>query len=289
MNYLLHIIVFIEIYIIAGISLNLISGYTGLISIAHAAFYGVGAYISALLALHFHTPFLLNLALAITGAVVIAFVVSLPSLRLSDDYFIIATFAFQIIIYSVMNNWVSFTGGPLGLLGISQPVIFGWRVNGHLSFLVLCGIFALLVFLFSRRIANSPYGRVLRAIREDEILAEALGKNSTRFKISIFLLGSGFVAIAGSLYAVYITFIDPSSFTVVESIFMLSIVIVGGIGNLWGSVVGAVMLVSIPEILRFLGMPNSIAANIRQILYGVLLVLFMMFRSRGMIGERRGE
>lgn len=288
MNYLLHIIIFIEIYIIAGVSLNLISGYTGLVSIAHAAFYGVGAYITALLALHFQTPFLLNIALAIVGAVVIALVVSIPSLRLSDDYFIIATFAFQIIIYSVMNNWVSFTGGPLGLPGIPQPVIFGWTVDGHISFLILCGLLALLVYLFSRRIAVSPYGRALKAVREDEVLARALGKNTTRFKVSIFLVGSGLVAIAGSLYAVYITFIDPTSFTVEESIFMLSIVIVGGMGNLRGSVVGALLLVSIPEILRFLGMPNSIAANMRQILYGVLLVLFMMFRPRGIIVERRG-
>jgi branched-chain amino acid transport system permease protein len=287
MNYLLHIVIFIEIYIIAAVSLNLISGYTGLISVAHAAFYGIGAYIVALLALHFHTPFMLNLVLAIIGAVALATAVALPSLRLTEDYFIIATFAFQVIIYSVMNNWVSFTAGPLGLPGIPQPVIFGWVVDNHISFLILGGILAILAYLFSWRIANSPYGRVLKGVREDEILAEALGKNTMRFKVTIFLVGSGLVAIAGSLYAVYITFIDPSSFTIDESIFMLSIVIVGGMGNLWGSILGAVLLVSIPEILRFLGMPNSIAANMRQIFYGLLLVLFMMFRPRGMIGEKR--
>lgn len=132
---------------------------------------------------------------------------------------------------------------------------------------------------------NAPFGNVLRAIREDEIFAQSLGKNVSYYKVLVFAIGAGLVSIGGALYAYYITFIDPTSFTVTESIFMLSIVIVGGAGRLSGSVIGAVLLVSIPELLRFIGMPSSIAANMRQILYGGLLVIFMMFRPKGIFGE----
>jgi branched-chain amino acid transport system permease protein len=285
MNYLLHILILICIYIILSISLNLISGYAGLISVAHAAFYGIGAYVVALLALNLGNYFLLNILFAIILAGILGAIIAIPSLRIHDDYFVIATFGFQIIIFGIMNNWVSLTKGPLGIPGIPQPVLFGITVSSHLQFLIFTGIFAVLTFLFTRRLVNSPFGRVLKAIREDEIFALALGKNVTKYKILVFVIGASIAAVAGCLYAWYITFIDPTSFTVQESIFILSIVIIGGTGNLWGSVLGAVILLTIPEILRFLGMPNAIAANIRQILYGSLLVVFMLYRPQGLLGE----
>lgn len=286
MEYLLHILILIGIYIILAISLNLISGYTGLISIAHAAFYGVGAYVAALLALNFGSNFFINLILAMILAGILGGVVAIPSLRIHDDYFAIATFAFQIIVYSVMNNWVSLTKGPLGLPGIPQPLIFGIKVSSHQNFLILvASFFAFLTYLFARRLVNSPFGRVLRGIREDEIFVQSLGKNVIKYKILIFVIGASLAAVAGSLYAYYITFIDPTSFTIMESIFILSIVIIGGAGNLWGSIIGAVVLVTMPEFLRFIGMPNAIAANLRQIMYGGLLVIFMMYRPQGLLGE----
>jgi branched-chain amino acid transport system permease protein len=284
-EYLLHILILIGIYVIAGVSLNLVCGYTGLLSIAHAAFYGVGAYAAALLGLRFHTPFAVSLAAGIVSAMILGVIVGAPSLRLHEDYFVIATFGFQVITYSVMNNWVSFTGGPLGLPGIPQPVVFGMRISSHWGFLALTWALAALVFVFARTLVRSPFGRVLRAVREDEVLAQSLGKDVARQKMTIFVVGAGLAAIAGCIYAWYITFIDPTSFTVQESIFMLAIVILGGPGNLWGSVLGAVFLVSVPEMLRFVGMPSSIAANMRQILYGLALVLLMMFRPQGLIGE----
>jgi branched-chain amino acid transport system permease protein len=284
-DYLLHILILICIYCIVGISLNLIAGYTGLISIAHAAFYGIGAYTAALLSLRFGTSFLLTIPAAIIVAAAIGFLIGFPSLRIRDDFFVIATFGFQVIVFSVMNNWMDLTQGPLGLPGIPQPELLGYKFSSHVDFLVLSLFFAVVVYLISRRLVNAPFGNVLRAIREDELFAQSLGKNVNLYKVLIFSVGAGLVAIGGALYAYYITFIDPTSFTVPESIFMLSIVIVGGAGRLSGSVIGAILLVSIPELLRFIGMPSSIAANMRQILYGGLLVVFMMFRPKGIWGE----
>ncbi|RJP65220.1 MAG: branched-chain amino acid ABC transporter permease [Ignavibacteriales bacterium] len=285
MEYLLHILILIGIYTILSLSLNLLVGYTGILSIAHAAFYGIGAYIAALLALKLQTPFLLNIILAVAGTSIFGLLVGFPSLRLRDDYFVIATFAFQIITFSILNNLVDFTGGPLGLPGIPQPVIFGYEINSHQEFLALTLLFVLLTFFICKKITDAPFGRVLKAIREDEVFTKAAGKNVSAFKLLVFMIGAGLAAIAGVIYATYITYIDPTSFTIMESIFIISIVIIGGAGSLWGPVVGSVVLVALPELLRFIGLPNSIAANVRQILYGSLLVIFMMWRPKGFVGK----
>jgi branched-chain amino acid transport system permease protein len=285
MDYLLHIIILINIYVIAGITLNLLAGYTGLLSISHAAFYGIGAYTAALLSLNYHINFLPAIAAAIIVSALIGFVIGFPSLRIKDDFFVIATFGFQVILFSIMNNWMELTNGPLGLPGIPQPSFWGFEINSHLSFLILTLVFAVIIYLLCRKIINSPFGNVLKAIREDEIFAQSLGKNVSSYKIIMFSVSAGLVSIAGALYAYYITYIDPTSFTVTESIFMLSIVIVGGSGRLPGSIIGAVILVSLPELLRLIDIPNSIAANMRQILYGGLLTLFMIFRPKGIYGE----
>jgi len=285
MEYLLHILILIGIYIILSISLNLIAGYTGLLSIGHAAFFGVGAYVAALMALNLHSPFLINTVCAVILSGLLGALVGIPSLRIRDDYFVIATFAFQVITFSVLNNWVSFTGGPMGLPGIPQPTIFGLQISSQVGFLILVGLFCALALWVTHRIVRSPFGRVLKAIREDEVFAQAAGKNVAGYKVLVFVVGAGMAAVAGVMYAHYISFIDPTSFTVMESIFIISIVIIGGAGSMWGPVVGAVVLVLLPELLRFIGLPSSTAANIRQILYGGLLVAFMMWRPRGFLGK----
>lgn len=285
MEYLLHILILIGIYVILSISLNLLVGYAGLLSIAQAAFYGVGAYIAALMALKLHSPFLINIICAVFLSGILGALVGSPSLRIRDDYFLIATFAFQVITFSILNNWVSFTGGPMGLPGIPTPVILGWQVNSNIDFLILISLLCFIIISFSLRLGHSPFGRVLKSIREDEIFTQALGKNITFCKVAIFIIGAGMAAVAGVIYAYYISFIDPTSFTVMESIFIISIVIIGGAGNIWGSVLGAVLLVILPEALRFLGMPSAIAANMRQIIYGALLVLCMLYRPQGFLGE----
>ena len=173
----------------------------------------------------------------------------------------------------------------MGLSGIPHPEILGFKFTSHAAFLLLITFFCIVAFFISHRIATSPAGRVLKAIREDEIFALACGKNVAGYKVAVLVVGAGMAATAGTFYATYITFIDPSSFTVMESIFILSIVIIGGAGSLWGPVIGAIVLVSLPELLRFVGLPGAMAANIRQMLYGSLLVIFMFWRPQGFIGE----
>lgn len=285
MEYILHILILINIYIIVGMSLNLVSGYTGLISLSHAGFYGIGAYTAALLALKYGIDFFIAIPIAIVVAMIIGAAIGYPGLRIRDDYFVIATFGFQVILFQIMNNWMELTNGPLGLPGIPQPTLFGYTFSSHIDFLILTTIFAVLVYFILKRLTKSPFGNILRSIREDDLFAQSLGKNVSRYKVMSFSIAAGLAAIAGALYAHYITFIDPTSFTILESVFMLSIVIVGGAGRLGGSIIGAILLVSIPELLRFIGMPSSIAANMRQILYGGLLVIFMMFRPKGIYGE----
>jgi branched-chain amino acid transport system permease protein len=287
MDYLLHILILIGIYLIAAASLNFVAGYTGLLSVAHAAFYGVGAYLVALMALKLGAPFWLSLPCALAIAAMLAAVVAIPALRVHDDYFVIATFCLQVIATSVMNNWIDVTGGPLGLPGIPHPTLFGVSLGAHWQMVLLVWAIAGLSFWLLHRLVSAPFGRVLRAIREDEVFTRSLGKNVVKYKVLAFVIGAAFAAASGSLYAVYMTYIDPTSFTVHESIFMLAIVIVGGAGSLWGSVVGAAVLVALPELLRFVGMPSAIAANVRQILYGGLLVGMMLWRPQGLLGKYR--
>lgn len=285
MDYILHIMILIGIYAILSISLNLMLGYTGILSIAHASFYSVGAYVAAIFSLNLDVPFLLILAIAILCSSILGVLVGMPSIRIQDDYFAIATFAFQIIMFSFLNNLVSITGGPLGLFGIPQPVIFGIKISTNWQFLFLVGIFCIFTFWLSTRLVNSPIGRILKAIREDEVFAQSLGKKINTYKVLIVMIGASLASIAGVLYASYISFIDPTSFSVIESIFIISIVIIGGAGNMWGSIVGACVLIAMPELLRFIGLPNSIAPNIKQIIYGLLLVAFMLWRPQGLLGQ----
>jgi branched-chain amino acid transport system permease protein len=285
MEYLLHVLVLVCIYAILAVSLDIIVGQMGLLSIAQAAFYAVGAYTSALLAIRLGIPFVASFLVAMAVAAVISLVVSLPSLRLQDDYFALATFAFQMILLNILTNWIELTRGPLGIAGIPHPIILGWHVKSHTSFTLLAVGLASLTYIGVHCITNSPYGRVLHAIREDEVLVKSIGKNALYFKVTAFAVSAGLAGMAGSLYAHYITYIDPTNFTIMESILILSMVIIGGAGSFWGPVGGALVLVTLPEILRFVGMPSSVAANVRQILYGGLLVAFMMLRPQGLMGK----
>ena len=287
MEYILHIFVICGIYSILTLSLNLVVGYTGLPSLGHAAFYCIGAYISALLALNLGMSPWIGLAAGACGAAVFGLVIGMPSLRLKGDYLALATFGAGLIVYSVVKNWVELTRGPMGLPGIPGFSVLGFPLNSIWSYLLLVTGFTLVTVFVLNRLASGAYGRVLRSIREDEIASETLGKDTAKYKLQVFVVGAFFAGIAGSLYAHYITFIDPSSFTVMESITILLMVIFGGMGSIRGSLVGAVLLVMFPEMLRFLGMPSSIAAPMRQMIYGLLLVAFMIKRPQGLLGKYR--
>jgi branched-chain amino acid transport system permease protein len=291
MDYFLHILILVGIFTVLAVSLDLLAGHGGFLSIAQAAFYGLGAYTSALVVssqwsvVSGQWGFIIGVLAGMAVAAAVSFIVSLPSLRLHDDYFVIATFGFQMILFSIFNNWMDLTRGPLGIPGIPQPVIFGWEVKSHSSFVILSFVMAAFAYFVVYLLTSSPFGRVLHAIREDEVFAQSLGKNTLRFKVTAFAVSAALAAMAGSLYAHYITYIDPTSFTVMESILVISMVIIGGAGSLWGPLVGAVVLVTLPEALRFVGLPSSVAANLRQIIYGALLVVMMMVRPRGLVGK----
>ncbi len=281
MEYILHLLILISFYTLLSQSLNLIAGFTGLISLAHAGFYGIGAYTTAILSTRFGFSFWVSIPTAMLIGGMIAFIVSLIALRTVDDYFIICTLGIQVILFSIMNNWTDLTRGPLGIPGIPAIHVFGWAIDDKISFLLLSLFFVGIVWLILRNIARSGFGKILQAISEDEIYTQSIGKNVYRAKIISFTLSAVLATIPGALYAHYISYIDPTSFTVNESIFILSIVIIGGLGNLAGSFFASAFLVLLPEALRFVGMPNNIAANMRQIIYGLILVAVMMTGKNG--------
>ncbi|MCX6232947.1 MAG: branched-chain amino acid ABC transporter permease [Bacteroidetes bacterium] len=285
MDYILHILIMIFFYVMLSQSLTLTAGYSGLISLAHAGFYGIGAYTTAILSVKYCFPFLLTLPIAMLISGIIAVVVSLIALRTVDDYFIIITLGIQIVAYSIMNNWMGLTNGPLGIPGIPYISIFGVIFVSKFSFLILTLFFSLLIYIILRNITKSPFGRVLIALSEDEIFTKSIGKKVYQSKVISFTIGGMLAAIPGVLYAHYISYIDPTSFTVDVSIFILSIVIIGGMRNLWGSALAAAVLLILPETLRFIGLPSNIVANIRQIIYGFALVLMMFKYSKGFISK----
>jgi branched-chain amino acid transport system permease protein len=287
MSYFLHLYIIIIIYILLSLGLNLLIGYTGLVSLCHAAFFGLGAYTSTLLMMKVGLPFIVALPSCILITALFSLLLSLPSIKLRGDFFVLTTFAFQIIFYDIIYNWSSLTGGSIGIMGIPRPSFWGMEIIKIHHYVLLATVFCLIAIALFQLIVKSPFGRILEGIREDEIAMIALGKNVTQYKILVFTIGTGFAAAAGSLYAHYVIYIDPSGFTLDESIYILCIVIIGGMGSLSGSIVGALLLILIPEILRVINLPNELAANLRAIIFGILLVTFVFIRPKGIIGKYR--
>jgi len=285
MAYLIHLAVLFAIYGILALSLNLVVGYTGLLSAMHAAFYGVGAYAVAILATSYGVGFLLALLVGMAVSAALALFVGFVLSRFRGDYYALGTIGFTVIAVTVMLNWDSFTRGPLGIPGIPRPSLFGLRIASGEGFLLLALAFLLLAWLAARFLAESSFGRVLRAIREDEEALRVFGYRTFGYKLTVFVLTAAMAAAAGGLYAAYITFVDPSTFTLNESIFVLAVIILGGLGSLRGSLVGAAVLILLPEGLRFVGFPTDIAAQMRQFTYGALLIALMLYRPQGMLGE----
>jgi branched-chain amino acid transport system permease protein len=257
----------------------------GVLSLSHAAFYGVGAYAAALVAIHFGVSLFWGMLIAGLCAAVASLPISAASARLRDDQLALATFAFQVVVVGIMHNWTSLTNGPMGIRDIPRPSFTGIPVRSSMEFLILGLLLAGLAILLIRRIACSPFGRLLWAIREDEIFAASLGRNTLRCKLTVFGTSAMLAGLAGALYASYVTYIDPSSFGVTESILCISMIAIGGPGSCWGAVLGASTLVVLPEALCFLGLPTGAAANLRQIIYGTLLVVMMIARPQGFLGR----
>ncbi len=277
--YYLRILIFIGIYIVLTLSLNLINGYTGLFSIGHAAFYGIGAYSSALLTLRLGLPFALSLPLSGMIAAFFGFLIGKPTLRLSGIFLTLATLGFNIILVLLMMNLEGLTRGPLGIAGIPEPKIFSYRFSSQLHYYYL--IFFLVLFTLGSiyRLIHSRFGKALLAIREEETAAEALGVNTVHYKVAIFAISTFYAGIAGAFFAHFIRFIAPDSFTFWESFTLLAMLAMGGQGNLIGPMVGASLLIAIPELFRFL-------TDYRMIFYGLVLILMMLFRREGIFRKR---
>jgi len=287
MDFLLSYLALAAIYVVLGLSTNLLVGIVGIFSVSQAAVFGVGAYVVA----HFlmaadPLPFLPALAIAMLCCITLNVLVTLPSLRVSGDYFVVTSFGIQLLATAVFTNWTAGTGGASGMPGIPPPDLFGYQLQTSWQLMALCMAGLLLSCLCFWLIMRAPFGRLLRAIREDELAVAAAGKSVLRAKVSAAALAGAFAGLAGGLYATFLSFIEPSSFDLDASILLLTMVVVGGARTLAGSIVGPFLLLALPQILTLLDIPTTIAATARQLLYGMLLIAFMMFRPQGLLGER---
>jgi branched-chain amino acid transport system permease protein len=284
-EYLVHLGILFSIFAILALSLQLVVGYAGLLSVTHAAFYGVGAYTTALLITNLGVNFFVAMLAGVVLTALVALVVGFVLSKFRGDYYALASMGFNVIVFSIFLNWQSVTRGPLGIPGIDRPELFGFQLSENILFLALALVFLALCYGLSHWVTSSSFGRVLKAVREDEEAVSVFGYHTLFFKLAVFVFSAGIAAVAGALYASYITFIDPSSFTTNESIFVLAIIILGGLGSLRGALVGAAVLILLPEALRFVGFPSDIAAQMRQVIYGLILVGLMLYRPQGLVGE----
>ncbi len=287
MNYILHLLIMIGIYLILSYGLNLVVGFGGLLSLCHAVFYGIGAYASTLLMIKAGVAFVPSVLLSMVITGIIAFLIGIPALRFRGDSFVLVTLGIQMILFTIFYNWVDFTRGPYGIPGIPRPVVAGYEISSLLEYLILVGVVLIISILLLFILYHAPFGLALKALRDDEMAAEGLGKSPMHMFLYAFVISALFASLAGSLYATYVTYIDPTSFTLDESIFLLTILLVGGAGNRIGPFVGTVFMLLLPEALRFLGLPDTVAPNVRQMIYGLTLIVLMFLRPQGLAGEYR--
>jgi branched-chain amino acid transport system permease protein len=271
-SYYVQILTVTGINIILAVSLNLVTGFTGQLSLCHATFMGIGAYTATLVALRLGIPFAVALTLGAVSAAFFGFIIGVPTLRLKGDYLAIATLGFGEIMKNILLN-LEITGGPMGLRGIPKVT------NVYVVYLCV----ALVIFSLNR-IMHSRVGKSFIAIREDELAAEAMGINTPNFKILAFVVGAFYAGLAGGLYAFFFRYINPNNFGFMKSIEILSMVVLGGLGNTYGAVLGAAIITVLPEFLRSV---SPVIAQYRMVFYGILLVAMMIWRPQGVMGENK--
>lgn len=295
MNYVFHLLVYFGVYAILAMGLNLIVGYCGLLSLAHAGYFAVGAYAYALGTLAWGLDSLAALLLAFFAGGVLSLLTSLPTWRLKGDYFVMASMAVQVLLYSTAYNWVSsdaplgtltnLTNGPFGIAGVSRPVVFGCKLGSLGAMAAFSLVVAAICMGACHLLQSAPWGRTLKCMRDDELATRNLGKNVQLLKVQALVVACALAAVAGAIYASYTSYIDPSLASMDQSILLLSMIFVGGMGNLKGPLAGAAILLLIPEVLRFLNIPDAVAAEIRVMLYGLMLVLIVRFKPEGVAGD----
>ena len=290
MEYLLSLAVFATIYTVAALSLNLLIGHAGIFSVAHATFFGIGAYATAILTTRAIGLFPVAMVLGAIVAGAVGWVFARATLRVSGDYMVVASFALLVIFSQVFTNWTSVTGGGAGLPAVPRPgLVDGELLGSNVWFLLLCIAVAAVTYFVSYRLVHSPLGRVLRALREDEAAAASLGKFVRRFRAVVFTVSSAMAAVAGSLYAHYMSYVSPLDFTVQVTVLILTMVIVAGTTRLWAVPLAAVLVMAITDGVRYVELPAQIAPGAQQILYGLLLVLFAVLLPQGLFGRKKDK
>src|SRR3954464_3310222 len=286
MDFWFSYITLASIYVLLGLSTNLLVGIAGIFSVSQAAVFGVGAYIVAYCLMNDVMSFLPALAVAALCCIALNILVTLPALRVSGDYFVVTSFGIQLLATAVFTNWTGGTGGANGLPGIPPPDLFGRVLEDSGQVVALCVAAMALGCLVFWLVMRAPFGRLLRAIREDELAVAVAGKDVLNAKVSAAALAGAFAGSAGGLYAVFLSFIDPSSFDLDASILLLTMVVVGGGRPLAGSILGPFLLLALPQVLTLIDIPTTIAAASRQLIYGLLLIAFMLVRPQGLAGEK---
>ncbi|MDW8802018.1 branched-chain amino acid ABC transporter permease [Clostridium sp. A1-XYC3] len=275
-SYFINVLVVAGIYVILSLGLNLTIGFAGQVSLGHAAFYAIGAYTAAILSSKFGYSIWMTLPIAAVVTWVIGALLGLPSLRVKEDFLAVVTMGLGLIIQSLVLN-LKITGGPMGIGNIKPVSLFNHSLGMFGFFVFEVALIVILIFVM-KRMVNSRFGRALIAIREDETVADTLGINTTKYKVLAFAIGAMYAGIAGTLFAHYFTYVSPDSFGFMESATILSMVVIGGLGSIKGSVIGAVILSMAPELLRGL-------KDYRILIYGLLMVMMMRYRPQGLFGD----
>jgi branched-chain amino acid transport system permease protein len=282
MEYLTTLGILISIYVILAASYNLVIGYGGLSTVAHPIFFAIGAYTAGLLSVGSDLPAVVNVLLGAAAAMVASVLLAVSALRVSGDYLLIASLGFQLGLLQLIKN-LDWTGGPGGLSAI--PTVLAGPLRTP-AFLLIAAALAVGSVLAIRSIVNGPYGRAITAMRDEELAFTALGRNAMSMKIVIFAIGCGIAGIAGGLYAYYFQYISPDQFEVLQSAQVLTMVVLGGMGTPYGPVVGAILLLAIPQAITFLNLPPSIMAPMQGIIFTVLVLGFLFLRPAGIVGSK---
>lgn len=282
MEYIYSVMILIGINIILASSFNLIIGYGGLVSVAHPIFFALAGYCSAILSMKFGVPIPLAIVAGTLFSTALSVALSLPSLRVSGDYLLIASIGFQLGFVEVIKN-IEAAGAASGLTGI--PPLFSGPLRSP-AFVATIFVVTVLVVWLVHRMTHGDYGRAIQAMRDDEECFSSLGRNATAIKTAIFAVGSGLAGLAGALYAHYTQFLSPEQFGIIQSGLILTMVVVGGMGTTWGPVVGALLLTALPQAITFLNLPTSVMAPLQGMLYTGLVLIFLFVRPAGLVGRK---
>ncbi len=285
-NYVMRVVIYICLYVVLALGLNVVMGFTGLLNIGHAAFYATGAYTTAILMTSYGTSFWLTIPIGMVLGMSLGILLGFPTLRVRDDYLAMVTLGFGQIVYIVANNWMALTRGPRGIPGIPAPRIgfSRWHlvIDSYPAYYYLILFFVFLSVYACIKVRDSRVGLAWMAIREDEDVAAVMGINLVFYKTLSFGFSAALGALAGSFFAAFQSFVSPNSFTILESVIIITIPILGGLGSITGTIIGAIIMIAAPEVFRS-------ASEYRMVALGAFMVLMMVFKPEGLFGKKLYE